>query len=136
MDQKQSFNLNADFLGGFTSVFIKLVFAIIAVYLIVMILNFLRDKFIREDAGSKKDDISNLLTILHKLFFVSGFGFIIANIFQFILSEMGGRHSNMPSMNFRGEWEYLTFGIIIIFVGIGFKAGNKILKKNQHEETN
>lgn len=136
MDQKQSFNLNADFLGGFTSVFMKLVFAIIAVYLIVMILNFLRDKFIRKDPDSKKDDILSLLTILHKLFFVSGFGFIIANVFQFILSEMGGRHSNMPSMNFRGEWEYLTFGIIIIFVGIGFKAGNKILKKNQHEETN
>lgn len=136
MDQKQSFNLNADFLGGFTSVFMKLVFAIIAVYLIVMILNFLRDKFIRKDPDSKKDDILSLLTILHKLFFVSGFGFIIANVFQFMLSEMGGRHSNMPSMNFRGEWEYLTFGIIIIFVGIGFKAGNKILRKNQHEETN
>lgn len=136
MDQKQSFNLNADFLGGFTSVFMKLVFAIIAVYLIVMILNFLRDKFIRKDPDSKKDDILSLLTILHKLFFVSGFGFIIANVFQFMLSEMGGRHSNMPSMNFRGEWEYLTFGIIIIFVGIGFKAGYKILKKNQHEEAN
>ena len=133
MDQKQSFNLNADFLGGFTSIFMKLVFVIIVVYLLLMTLNFLRDKFINKEATKKKDDISDLLTILHKLFYISGFGFIIANIFQFLLSQINSRHGNMPSMNFRGEWEYLTFGIIIIFIGIGFKAGNKILKKNQTE---
>ena len=133
MDQKQSFNLNADFLGGFTSIFMKLVFVIIVVYLLLMTLNFLRDKFINKEATKKKDDISDLLTILNKLFYISGFGFIIANIFQFLLSQINSRHGHMPSMNFRGEWEYLTFGIIIIFIGIGFKAGNKILKKNQTE---
>ncbi|WP_303919144.1 hypothetical protein [Draconibacterium sediminis] len=133
MDQKQSFNLNADFLGGFTSVFMKLVFVIIVVYLLLMILNFLRDKFINKEATKKKEDISDLLIILNKLFYVSGFGFVIANIFQFLLSQIDSRHGNMPSMNFRGEWEYLTFGIIIIFVGIGFKVGNKILQKNKTE---
>ena len=46
MDQKQSFNLSADFLGGFSSIFMKLVFVIISVYIIILILNFLRDKFI------------------------------------------------------------------------------------------
>ncbi|KJF45209.1 hypothetical protein [Draconibacterium sediminis] len=133
MDQKQSFNLNADFLGGFTSVFMKLVFVIIVVYLLLMILNFLRDKFINKEATKKKEDISDLLIILNKLFYVSGFGFVIANIFQFLLSQIDSRHGNMPSMNFRGEWEYLTFGIIIIFVGIGFKVANKILQKNNLE---
>lgn len=132
MDPKQSFNLNADFLGDFTSIFMKLVFVIIVVYLLVMTLNFLRDKFINKEVTKKKDDISDLLIILNKLFYISGFGFVIANIFQFLLSQINNRH-NMPSMNFRGEWEYLTFGIIIIFVGIGFKVGNTILKKNQNE---
>ncbi len=133
MDPKQSFNLNADFLGGFTSIFIKLVFAIIVVYLLVIVLNFLRDKFINKEPNKQKDDISDLLIILNKLFYISGFGFVIANIFQFLLSQIDSRHSNMPSMNFRGEWEYLTFGIIIIFIGIGFKIGNKIIKKNRQE---
>jgi len=133
MDQKQSFNLNADFLGGFTSIFIKLVFAIIVVYLLVMVLNFLRDKYINKETNKQKDDISDLLIILNKLFYISGFGFVIANIFQFLLSRIGGRQSNFSSVNFRGEWEYLTFGIIIIFVGIGFKVGYKMLKKNPKE---
>nr|WP_320023031.1 hypothetical protein [uncultured Draconibacterium sp.] len=133
MDQKQSFNLNADFLGGFTAVFMKLVFVIIVVYLLLMILNFLRDKFINNEATKQKEDISDLLIILHKLFYISGFGFVIANIFQFLLSQINSHHGNMPAMNFRGEWEYLTFGIIIIFVGIGFKVANKILQKNKTE---
>jgi len=133
MDQKQSLNLNADFLGGFTSIFMKLVFIIIAVYLIVMVLNFLRDKFVNKETNKKKDNVSDLLIILNKLFYISGFGFIIANIFQFLLSQIDSRHSKIPSMNFRGEWEYLTFGIIIIFIGVGFKIGNKALKKDQIE---
>ena len=133
MDNKQSFNLNADFLGGFTTIFMKLVFIIIAVYLLILLLNFLRDKFINTETSTKKDDISDLLIILNKLFFISGFGFIIANIFQFLLSQIDSRHNSMSSMNFRGEWEYLTFGIIIIFIGIGFKIGNKVLKKDKVE---
>ncbi|WP_321288778.1 hypothetical protein [uncultured Sunxiuqinia sp.] len=133
MDQKQSFNLSADFLGGFTSIFMKLVLIIIVVYLLILILNFLRDKFINQEATKKQDDISDLLIILNKLFYVSGFGFVIANIIQFLFSQIPDRHSNMASMNFRGEWEYLTFGIIIIFIGVGFKVGNKMLKKNKAE---
>ncbi len=131
MNQKQSFNLNADFLGGFTSIFVKLVFIIIAAYLLVMILNFMRDKFIIKETMKKKDNISDLLIILNKLFFISGFGFVIANIIQVLLASIPGRHGSMPSINYRGEWEYLTFGIIIIFIGIGFKVGNKILMRNQ-----
>lgn len=133
MDQKQSFNLNADFLGGFSAIFMKLVFIIIAVYLLVMVLNFLRDKFLNTEPNKKKDDIADLLVILNKLFYVSGFGFVIANIFQFLLSQIDSRHSSMGSMRFRGEWDYLTFGIIIIFIGIGFKVGYKALKKNAVE---
>jgi len=132
MDQKtQSFNLNADFFGGFTSIFMKLVFAIIMVYIIIMILNFLRDKFIIKEPNTNKDDIIDLLTILNKLFFISGFGFIVGNIVQKILTLMSNQNGNMPTMNFRGEWDYLTFGIILIFIGIGFKAGKAFLIKER-----
>ncbi len=133
MDQKQSFNLNADFLGGYTAVFMKLVFAIIVVYLFIMAFNFLRDKFINQEATKKTDDISDLLVILSKLFYISGFGFVIANILQFLLSKASSYNSHLPTMNFRGEWDYLTFGIIIIFIGIGLKIGNRLLKKTQPE---
>ena len=131
MDQKQSFNLNADFFGGFSSIFMKLVFVIILVYIIIMVLNFLRDKFILKEINTKKDDIIDLLTILNKLFFVAGFGFIVGNIVQKLLTLMSEHGGNMPTMNFRGEWDYLTFGIILIFIGIGFKAGKDILIKDR-----
>ncbi len=133
MDQKQSFNLNADFLGGFTSIFMKLVFVIIAVYLIVLILNFLRDKFINNVTDTKKDNISDLLIILNKLFFISGFGFIIGNIVQVLFSQMTNHNRGLGTMNFRGDWDYLTFGIILIFIGIGLKVGNNTLKKDRIE---
>ena len=68
MDQKQSFNLTADLLNGFSSHFMNLVLIIIVVYMIIMILNFLRDKFVSKNKDPKKDDILDLLTILNKLF--------------------------------------------------------------------
>ncbi len=132
MDQQQSFNLTADFLNGFSSIFMKLVLIIIIVYLIIMILNFLRDKFINKQIDTKKDDILELMTILNKLFFVSGFGFIIGNIFQVLLSRIGN-NQNMPMMIIKGDWDYLTFGIIMIFIGIGLKVGKKLIIKERKE---
>lgn len=132
MDQNHSFNVNADFLSGYTSTFMKLVFIIIAVHLIVLILNFLRDKFINKVTDSKKDNISDILIILNKLFFISGFGFIIGNIIQVLFSQMTD-HGQLGTFQFRGDWDYLTFGIILIFVGISFKVGNKALKKERIE---
>jgi len=133
MDQQQSFNLNADFLGGYSAVFMKLVFVLIAVYLLVMVVNFLRDKFIHAEPGQKKEDMADLLVILNKLFYVAGFGFVIANILQFLLSQIESNHRRVGAMSFQGDWDYLTFGIIIIFVGIGFKAAYKALQKKRLE---
>jgi len=133
MNPNQSLNLNADFFNNYSAMFIKVVFLLITVYILIMIMNFLRDKFINKETDTKKDDISNLLIILNKLFYISGFGFIIGNIVQFLFSGLtDGRH-NMPGMNFRGEWDYLVFGLIIVFMGIGFKHGNNILKKQRTE---
>ncbi|WP_186757277.1 hypothetical protein [Echinicola salinicaeni] len=130
MNQNQTFNLNTDLMSdGFIGIFIKLVFAIIIVYVIIMVLNFLRDKFIHKEEHTKHEDILGLVTILNKLFFVSGFGFILANILQFIFNQMG-RNRNFHSMVLTKNWEYLTFGVILIFVGIAFKAGKKVMKKD------
>lgn len=132
MEHKQSFNVTADFLSGFTALFIKLIFLIILVYLIVLLMNFLRDKFVNKVTDTKKDDIADLLTILNKVFFLSGFGFIVANIIQFVLNQISNQRSN-PLMSFGGEWDYLTFGIILIFVGISFKNANKAIRLNRVE---
>jgi len=132
--KEQSFNLNADFLcGGYTGVFIKIVIAIILVYGFVILINFFRDKFINKDSISKDPQIVDLLSILNKLFYMSGFGFVIGNILQILLSQITGNIGNQTSMNFRGDWDYLTFGIILIFIGIGFKVAKKMNLKEKHD---
>ena len=108
METKQSFNINADFLGGYSSLFSKLVLIIIAAYLIILLFNLLRDKFINKDPGTKRDNITDLLSILHKLFYLSGFGFIVANLVMVLLSAMSGRNS-FPSLNLLSKWAYLVF---------------------------
>ncbi|SMO59127.1 hypothetical protein SAMN06265379_103176 [Saccharicrinis carchari] len=129
---KQSFNLNADFWGGYTGIFIKIVFAVILFYGFILLLNFFRDKFLNKENISKDPKIVDLLSILNKLFYLSGFGFVIANILQIILSQITRNSGNKALMNLKGDWDYLTFGIILIFAGIGFKIAKEvILKENQ-----
>lgn len=132
METKQSFNLSTDFSGGYSALFIKLVFVIIAVYLIILLINFFRDKFINQEPCTKKDNITDLLTILHKLFYVSGFGFMLANLVQVLLSELS-ESSRFPSLNLVSQWDYLLFGIIVVFIGIGCKLAKKVLNA-EHKE--
>jgi len=127
---KQSSNLNADFLGGYTGVFIKIVIAIILVYGFIILVNFFRDKFINTDSKSKNPEIIDLLTILNKLFFVSGFGFILANLIKILLLQASvGRYVAVAG----GDWDYLTFGVILIFIGIGFDLAKKGVKKDKQD---
>jgi len=132
METKQSFNLSTDFSGGYSALFIKLVFVIIAVYLIILLINFFRDKFINQEPCTKKDNITDLLTILHKLFYVSGFGFMLANLVQVLLSELS-ESSRFHSLNLVSQWDYLLFGIILVFIGIGCKLAKKVLNA-EHKE--
>ena len=125
----QSLNLTADLLNGFSSVFMTFVYVIIIVYLIILIVNFLRDKFIGNQSETKKDDITVLLTILNKLFFVSGFGFIIGNLLQVFFSSASSR--NNMGISIKGDWDYLTFGIILIFMGLGLKAAKATILKDR-----
>jgi uncharacterized membrane protein len=97
-----------------------------------MIINFLRDKFINKEAVSQKDNIVDLFKILYKLFLFSGFGFITGNIVNYIFSQpVRNRSSFMQAISFNSDWDYLTFGIILIFVGLGFKAAWELLNKEK-----
>ncbi len=129
MDQK-SFNLNTESFGGYSRVFIKIIIAIIIIYAFIILINFLRDKFLNNEINSKTPQITDLLSILNKLFYLSGFGFIIANIVQMLLSKISRKNS---IVNFMGDWDYLTFGIILIFMGIGFKSAKNIILKNKND---
>lgn len=129
MDQK-SFNLNTESFGGYSRFFIKIIIAIIIIYAFIILINFLRDKFLNNEINSKTPQITDLLSILNKLFYLSGFGFIIANIVQMLLSEISRKKS---IMNFMGDWDYLTFGIILIFMGIGFKSAKNTILKNKND---
>lgn len=131
--EKQSFNLNADFVGGYTGVFLKIVMAIILVYSLLIIIQFLRDKFIKKESPGKDPEIIDLLIILNKLFYVGGFGFIIANFTIIFFGSVLGINNNRMPLNLRGDWDYLIFGIILIFMGIGFEAAKKVLVKEKQE---
>ncbi|GGF73743.1 hypothetical protein [Wenyingzhuangia marina] len=134
MKENQSFNLNTNFMNNFSYLFVKLVFIIIITFLIIMVINFLRDKFINQEKATTKNSIIDLIFILNKLFYISGFGFVIANIFQMIFSKISDSNSRIPNFKITGEWEYLTFGIIIIFIGISFKVIYKTLSKKEKED--
>ena len=134
MKENQSFNLNTNFMNNFSYLFVKLVFIIIISFLIIMVINFLRDKFINQEKATTKNSIIDLIFILNKLFYISGFGFVIANIFQMIFSKISDSNSRIPNFKITGEWEYLTFGIIIIFIGISFKVIYKTLSKKEKED--
>lgn len=129
MDQK-SFNLNTESFGGYSRFFIKIIIAIIIIYAFIILINFLRDKFLNNEINSKTPQITDLLSILNKLFYLSGFGFIIANIVQMLLSKISRKNS---IVNFMGDWDYLTFGIILIFMGIGFKSAKNTILKNKND---
>jgi hypothetical protein len=124
MNPKQTFN----FFGDYSVVFIKLVFAFLAIYALYLILNLLRDKFINDSSVHKRDNVSDLLNILHRLFIYSGAGFIFANIVDLIIVGVGRNLFNSSAMSVN-ENTYITFGIILIFIGVGFKVAKAKISK-------
>lgn len=109
--------------GGYPFLFVKLVFAIILFYCFILVLGFLREKFLNQETKRGKDGISELLLILNKLFYMAGFGFMLMNLVQVLFERMSSRNG------FNGSWENLSFGILCLFVGLAFKLANSELKK-------
>lgn len=133
MNQDKTLNLNSDFLNDFTGLFVKLVVVILILFTVILILNFLSEKFLGREIIKSLNPLQNLLFILNKLFLYAGLGFIVSNIFQFILNESTkGNNSLLSFGNFGGKWEYLTFGIILLFISFGFKSANKSITSNKN----
>jgi hypothetical protein len=130
--QTQSFKINADVPGKYTDLFMYFVLVIMLIYALIILVNFFRDKYINKESSFKNADYIDLFTILNKLLFISGFGFVIGNVLQVFFEEISNRkYSSM--MNFGGDWNYLTFGVIIIFIGISFKSAKKIILKDRED---
>ena len=127
----QSFSLNTGLPGNFPELFLKIIIAIILVYVLIVVINFLRDKFIQKES-TNTPNISDLLSILYSIFYLSGYGFIIGNILKFFLSVSTDRATNARLI---GDWDYSAFGIILIFMGLGFKQAIKTFFRNRHEHT-
>jgi len=93
---------------------------LIIVYVIILIINFLRDKFINPEPISRHDDISGLLILLNKLFQISGIGFLVIALLQFVFS--------IDHRNFGDAQNSAVFAVLLIFLGVAFKAALKSLK--------
>lgn len=119
----QNFNIDALF-GNLPVLFTKFVLAILIVYILIQVINFLSAKFIHKEPEFKTLNFESILIILNKIFIPSGLGFIIANIIHSIITEASN------SYHFNG-WHNLIFGIVLIFVGFGSKYAAKALNNAQ-----
>jgi hypothetical protein len=129
----QTLNLNTDFMNGYTTIFIKLIIAIIIIYGLVMVVNFMRDRYINEKSKTTNSDYLELLLLLHKIFIFSGWGFITGSLVQ-ILFKQFWPSKNSFYKNLQGDYYYLIFGVIIIFVGISFNKARKVILDNRNKE--
>ena len=124
--------INSFLHGGYEALFLKLILVVIIVFVIIMLINFLNDKFVSKQLTNRNDYLLDMLTILSKLFHFSGFGFIIGNILQAVFTQdfSGGFMSQF------GSWSLLAFGIVLIFIGLGFKYAKRVLVHEREELEN
>ena len=131
----QTFNLNQDFMNNYTSIFTKIIIAIIVVYAIVTVINFLRDKYVNKAMDTLNSDYLELLLLLHKIFVISGWGFIIGNMLQIPLKLIRPNKNNLFK-NLQGDYDYLIFGVIIIFIGIGCNKAKQAIETYRKQKEN
>ncbi len=115
-----------------TALFVKIIIAIIVIYGVVLIINFLKDKFINKEGDTKNADYLDLFTILSKLFLFGGVGFAVGNIFQ-VIFESGNRNHGM---NIGGEWQHFFFGVVLVAIGFAFKSIKEELGKDKGQPKN
>lgn len=104
--------------GAFPKLFIQLIITLLILYLGFSIINYFSKKKIDESA-SVELNIKDLLAPLSKIFVWSGFGFALSNlIYLALLVPMQTRHIDP-------DWTNLSFGVILIFIGLGMKAAKQ-----------
>jgi len=121
MNPSQTFNLSSVFPVQYSTVFLKIIALLIIVYIVILIINFLRDKFINPEPSSRQEDLAGLLILLAKIFQISGIGFLVIALLQFVFG--------LDHHNFREAQNSVVFAVLIFFLSIAFKAASKSLKK-------
>lgn len=106
--------------GAFPKLFIQLIITLLILYLGFSVVNYLTKKKVDESALFELN-LKDLLGLLFKVFIWSGFGFVFSNmIYLALLVPMQTGHIDP-------DWTNLSFGIILIFIGIGMKSAKKRL---------
>lgn len=124
--QKQSFDLQANLLQAqFPELFKDFVFTLLLFFAFLILINLFKNIFVKSKPTPPRDYIVLLLIILNKTFLFGGIGFIVANIVKKVLEEIGS--SDTPKFSIIGAWADLSFGIILLFLGIGFNKARKII---------
>jgi hypothetical protein len=124
--QKQSFDLQANLLQAqFPELFKDFIFIIILFFTFLILVNLFKNIFVKSKPTSPKYYIVLLLIILNKIFLFGGIGFIVANIVKNIFKEIGS--SATQKFSIIGAWEDLSFGIILLFIGLGLNKARKII---------
>lgn len=124
--KKQSFDLQANLLQAqFPELFKDFVFILLLFFAFLILINLFKNIFIKSKPTPPRDYIVLLLIILNKTFLFGGIGFIVANIIKKIFEEIAS--SAAPKFSIIGAWEDLSFGIILLFLGIGFNKARKII---------
>ncbi|SHG56079.1 hypothetical protein SAMN05444483_11638 [Salegentibacter echinorum] len=132
--ENQSFNLKTDLLQAqFPTMFKDFVFILLLFFAFLILVNLFKNIFTSSKQSPARDYIVLLLIILNKIFLFGGIGLIVANIIKNIFEEIYS--SAAPKFSIAGAWEDLSFGIILLFVGIGLNKARKLIL-NQVTATN
>ncbi len=129
---EQKVTLNSLLSANVYELFVKIILVVVIIFVVIMVMNFLNDKFVNKKKTSRNDYLLDLLMILNKVFYFSGIGFIIANVVEAIFTNSFG---NSFMKNF-SSWAFLSFGIVLIFIGLGFKYAKKVLVHEREEPEN
>jgi len=117
----QILNLTNRLLSGLQANFMHIFYVLLVLFILILVYDFLRIKYLNNDAKEGSSILIEVLKIISKLFIATGFGFIISNIVTVMLNQATNRIDP--------NWNNLAFGIILLFIGIGFKQGRKQLQK-------
>ena len=106
--------------NNYPNLFIQLVISLLILYLGISVVNYLTKKR-TDESVSFGLDMKNLLGLFFRIFIWRGFGFVLSNIIYLALLGSMQQKQSDP------DWTNLSFGIILIFIGLGMKSAKKRL---------
>jgi hypothetical protein len=106
--------------------FIKIIVVMASLFSVVMVVAFLRDKFIKPSDKPILNTV-DLLTIMGTLHLAGGLGFIAAFIVEWICQNVS---SYIGFTNSR----YLVSGIVFVSIGIGMIIAKNAISKNKSQD--